>query len=109
MTDNLCCNCKWYVGVHGSLGQAECKNKHKMVLWNECCDSLWLIPKRLKVGVKTNADRIRAMTDEQIVKLFTLRDTFYCPTAKGDMEACRGNWSCEDCFLKWLKQEADNA
>lgn len=55
----------------------------------------------------SNADRIRAMTDEELVKLFTLRDTYCCPAAKGDIEACRAYWSCETCFSDWLKREAE--
>ena len=55
----------------------------------------------------TNADRIRSMTDEELVHQFTQRDTFFCPVAKGDTDTCRGNWSCEDCFAKWLKKEVE--
>lgn len=56
---------------------------------------------------QTNADRIRAMTDEELVHQFTQRDTFFCPVAKEGPDTCRGNWSCEDCFGKWLKQESE--
>lgn len=105
MTDNLCCNCKWYVGVHGIPGQAECKNKHKMVLWNECCDSLWLIPKRLKVGVKTNADIIRQMSDEELAKF--LCDRTECHLCEAD-DYCTTKDDPSNGILKWLKQEAGN-
>ena len=47
---------------------------------------------------KTNADRIRAMSDEE------LADVVVCPhTGKWDL--CRDN--CKKCRLEWLKKPAD--
>lgn len=53
----------------------------------------------------TNADRIRAMTDEELAELFANDNCGYCRIhdfcfAKG----CAIN--CEDVWLDWLKQEA---
>ncbi len=53
----------------------------------------------------TNADKIRAMTDEELAQLFADDNCGYCRIhdfcfAKG----CRIN--CEDVWLDWLKQEA---
>lgn len=55
---------------------------------------------------KTNADRIRAMTDEELAELFANDNCGYCRIhdfcfAKG----CAIN--CEDAWLDWLKQECD--
>jgi hypothetical protein len=49
----------------------------------------------------TNADRIRAMTDEELAKF---EATLGChPLASKDM--CRGVNQCSVCWLEWLKQE----
>ena len=64
--------------------------------------------------IYTNADRIRAMTDEELAEFFT-ENSFYDPTrylfccpistscvVYGDVEDCR------QCFFDWLKQECEN-
>ena len=70
------------------------------------CETLDGVP--IKYSKKTNADRIRAMTDEELAKL--LSDP--CP---GDLEpadscfysiADGDDTVCVDCWLEWLKQEA---
>ena len=57
---------------------------------------------------KTNADRIRCMTDEELVELLmkTLGDCSYdskCPAK----QICEGTISCRDIILKWLKAPAE--
>ena len=49
---------------------------------------------------KTNADRIRAMSDEELAGM--LRSTG-CPLARSDM-ACKEFGSCRNCWLEYLKQ-----
>ena len=53
----------------------------------------------------TKADSIRAMSDEQLAEfLKNVRlEKGDCPT---DMSKCKNN--CYDCWLDWLRQEADN-
>ena len=57
----------------------------------------------------TNADRIRSMTDEEIVKLFMTKVEgflfFSCPVD----EPCEmvGDPECEQCFLRWLQKEVE--
>lgn len=102
MKEEFCCNCHWYDGVHGCQGCAECKIKHEIVLWSDCCDHLWLIPERLKIGLKTNADRIRAKSDEELAKTIS-GDQIYPWCTE---EPCKYD-SCTDCVLAWLKQEAE--
>ena len=51
----------------------------------------------------TNADRIRAMTDETLAKWFgthacCMKDPFFCSKTGG---------SCKACWIDWLKQEAE--
>lgn len=55
--------------------------------------------------IATNADRIRAMTDEELAKLCQnsccRAEYDDCPTQFYD--------DCVECWLDWLKQEEDNA
>ena len=53
---------------------------------------------------KTNADRIRAMTDEELAKLIAddWCEVINCPEAP----FCNGN--CEIHILEWLRQEVND-
>lgn len=51
--------------------------------------------------VKTNADRIRAMTDEELTNWITY---LHCPHYEDDDYACD---DCEACWREWLKQECE--
>ena len=58
---------------------------------------------------KTNADRIRAMTDKELSRfLVSLHEKIYkCPEDDSwDRSDCLNNHTCEDCWLYWLKQES---
>lgn len=50
--------------------------------------------------VVTNADRIRAMSDEELAVM--LNDAV-CPIVQSD-EACEFFGNCVNCWLHWLKQ-----
>ena len=53
---------------------------------------------------KSNADRIRQMTDEELAKILCFADCeVLCPAI--DNEHCNGD--CCGHFLRWLKQEAN--
>ena len=55
---------------------------------------------------KTNADRIRAMSDEELVDKFgwyCLCDFVVIKTEAG----CDAKGSCKNCLLEWLKQPAE--
>lgn len=53
---------------------------------------------------QTNADKIRAMTDEEMaVWLSDMHDTTTCPNY-GDYDCSP---SCRRCWLAWLQKEAD--
>ena len=65
--------------------------------------------------VPTNADRIRAMTDEELAEMFLTHDEQlyrHCPSdtfaeycqVKPCVECC----DCKSCWLGWLKQEAND-
>ena len=49
----------------------------------------------------TNADRIRKMTDEELVDF--LFSEYYCPPGK-EAGVCYGG-PCDECRLKWLQKE----
>ena len=51
---------------------------------------------------KTNADCIRAMTDEELAEWVTY---LHCPHYEDDDYLCD---DCEKCWLDWLKEECDD-
>lgn len=62
-----------------------------------------------KVVVKpqTNADRIRAMSDEELAEFIWDRSFFYGRPPKRNCMQCNQD-SCRDCWLDWLKREVDS-
>ena len=53
---------------------------------------------------QTNADRIRAMSDEELADLIN-REISYCAPTSGDCEKTSND--CKACWLDWLKQPAE--
>lgn len=54
----------------------------------------------------TNADRIRAMSDEALAHLLMGHGTFECPVCEiGDQRKC--DTECEKHCVKWLQQPAE--
>ena len=53
---------------------------------------------------KTNGDRIRLMSDEELVGQFAEEMGFCCPVKGID---CSLEPDCRVCFARWLKQEAN--
>ena len=51
---------------------------------------------------KTNADRIREMTDEELVKLLST-GTFICGRLE---DVCEDMPGCEECLRAWLRAPA---
>lgn len=56
----------------------------------------------------TNADRIRAMSDEELAIFL---ESATCPTPYNGSWCRRDSerWNCKDCWLDWLKGEAKGA
>jgi len=58
----------------------------------------------------TNADKIRSMTDEQLLKFIVdMREgdcCYYCSHNNGTRTCCDGK--CTDGLAEWLLQEVDN-
>ena len=58
----------------------------------------------------TNADRIRRMSDEELLELFTDSTEdgerfFCCPSCRTKTESECFAFNCGDCFLEWLQEE----
>ena len=55
---------------------------------------------------ETNADLIRAMTDEELAEIIPDRvDCSECPARIGDYRSCKAK--CKEIWLNWLRQEAE--
>ena len=54
---------------------------------------------------QTNADRIRAMTDEELAEFMDERNACLRSHLR-TAEDCEEYHDCKDCWLDWLKQEA---
>lgn len=88
-----CRNCMWLYHMVTYNPTAPC---------SECLDyDKWQTAKR------TNADRIRAMTDEGLVKWIESLEPAACPYRDDHGDDCRFT-HCADCWLDWLKQEAND-
>ena len=54
---------------------------------------------------KTNADRIRAMTDEELCEF--LGEYKFCDICEEGCDSCTYNGDCDKRLLDWLKQPAE--
>ena len=61
-----------------------------------------------KSKVQTNAERIRAMTDEELAEWIAETKITGCPGELTYKETMCDVESCVDCWLDWLKQEVNN-
>ena len=70
-------------------------------------DTIQLLKKMMQfVPPKTNADRIRAMTDEELAQCMDkIASCEFCPARR---ERCGYGHGCIDAWLEWLKQEAQD-
>ena len=102
MSDIVCCKDCIYSAPSNLAGNfAELSNlvyctyyKHNISIIRGCGNG--------KPKLKTNADRIRAMSDEELAKTISGEEIYPWCTE----EPCKYD-SCTDCVLAWLKQEAD--
>lgn len=81
-----------------------CKHLGNMASW-PCEDCLQ--GDRYERKPTTNADRIRAMSDEELAEAFERS----CPNDSGN-RCCayfaKGSNGCFNCWLDWLRQEAES-
>lgn len=80
----------------------ECANKNYCT-WSRSEIESCINNGYLNFSRMTNADHIRAMTDE---KLAVFESTLGCHPA-ATKETCIGVDYCAECWLDWLKKEAD--
>ena len=70
----------------------------------DCCESireyLKAIAAEITAPPKSNCDRIRQMTDEELAKF--MRSCNFCAYLD---KGCQHNGTCTQGFLEWLKQE----
>lgn len=59
-----------------------------------------------KKPIKTNADRIRVMTDEELAHWIVEMKITGCPEDQFSTMWCV-DMSCVDCWLDWLKKECE--
>ena len=79
--DGHCCNCG------ATQYMIECKQPCKNII------------------TITNADRIRAMSDEELCKL--LGEYKFCDICEEGCDSCTYNGDCDKRLLEWLKQPAE--
>lgn len=89
----------------------ELKDKYEGCCHNNDCDSFdtcidcwddWVE----RNPPMTNADRIRAMSDEELTDVFGWKNICDC-ILQQSAEHCSGFSSCKECMLEWLKQPAE--
>ena len=60
---------------------------------------------------KTNADRIRNMTDDELAEFLVRVNGAYAKDCMVGIEVCKyddcADMDCEDCFLEWLQAEVE--
>lgn len=93
-----------------------CKKKDKREYADDCfaCDKgdQWEAKRhRSPNKPKTNADRIRSMTDEELAEWASIREMcfiYHLLINDPDLRnKCRIYENCKDCWLDWLKEECE--
>ncbi len=115
----------WFLDEDGKPDEFAYENGfHLGVICQDCgkcvcvhCKPDWLemddCPGPRKRKPMTNADRIRAMSDEELAELFDgiVDNGKSCSLICGDLDNCKRNNSieriCKNHYLKWLKQPAE--
>ena len=81
----------WAAGLHDA---ASC--------FQDALEAKWKLESQRKGKPKTNGDRIRAMTDEELAEFFK---DYTCPSYP--IERCCGY--CKGCWLEWLRSPVDGS
>lgn len=86
--DEIKCPC----GLRNYMEEEDCKKTN----CNACCPL---------TKPQTNADRIRAMSDEELCKF--LGEYKFCDICEEGCDSCTYNGDCDKRLLEWLKQPAE--
>ena len=101
MVNNVCCNnCIHSINIGGGPNPQwlECRIRGYMVVdQNERCTEWKERESDVKTNARSNADKIRTMTDEELAEWIAGAE---CPRRN-----CMLADDCEACWLDWLKQE----
>lgn len=84
----------WAAGLHDA---ANC--------FQDALEAKWRLESQRKGKPKTNGDKIRAMTDEELVKILS-SGPFVCQIASVPCEDMPG---CEECWLAWLRSPVEES
>ena len=69
-------------------------------------DCVTAFRKEQEQRVRTNADRIRCMSDEELAEFLDRWEMGDIDYSKTFCDLCEGQYDChDDCWLDWLKQE----
>lgn len=80
---------------------SDCKNNGTQIC-SLCCSHQGC-PDRWEAKPKTNADRFRAKSDEELAQYMDkIASCEFCPARR---ERCGYGHGCIDAWLEWLKQE----
>lgn len=77
----------------------------KVKEYNGICPLSNICPDRTEKPM-TNADRIRSMSDEELIAFFVLEDK--CPPERYSSRKCDRFDSCKDCWIDWLKEPVED-
>lgn len=81
-----------------------CKKCGKISSWNSYFNGYVCECGKIERKETTNADRIRAMSDEELTKLLSAP----CPLLRRDDDkGCPNPKPCRECIAEWLKQTAE--
>lgn len=84
------------------------KKSRMLVCGHYGCDLQARVVER-KMGIKkpfTNADRIRAMTDEELAQFLDSWEMGDVDYSRTFCDLCKWQYDCfNDCLMEWLKQE----
>ena len=78
-----------------------CKNRIRLTGWVACDGCLYNEGLEDRYEPMTNADRIRNMTDEELV------DVIHCPLV--EVDGCHTGKSCALCILRWLRSTVEES
>ena len=98
--DRACKNCRFCIYAHSHGKDEPYCERHSKWIRNTLLCSAWEMVSVQKP--QTNADRIRAMTDEELARFVTREDL--CELTCNSSIPCDGR--CEAKMLDWLKREA---
>ena len=100
-------NGKWFDKIVGTLPNDEYLNLGWAI--GDVLDTLESL-RALQPKVETNADRIRAMSDEELAEFISrieIGDFGQQVYGKTFCDMCKDQYECDDCRLWWLQQPAE--